>query len=152
MPVKFSNRVVLPTGTVLAVCTEAIRQNDTQIMAVSVMECCVKKISPCITQGAAKVLQFRDADTEDYSGATEITFDVWQGGIGGTSLLSYSLTGSDLTLANDYTFQVTIDNADSLSLPAGSHHCEAWVTLAGGERRCVGLGRFKVIDSRKHDA
>lgn len=152
MAIRFSNRVVLPTGTVLAVCTEAIQQNDTQIMAVSVMACCVKQLDPCIVQGAAKVMQFRDAATEDYSGATEITFDVWQGGIGGTSLLSYSLTGTDITLVNDYTFQLTINNTDSASLPAGSHHCEAWVTMAGGERRCVGLGRFKVIDSRKYDA
>lgn len=151
MQIRYSNRVVLPVGTVLAVCAEAIRQNDTQIMAVDIMACCAKQLDPCIVQGAAKKLQFRDAVTEDYSGATEITFDVWQGGISGTSLLAYSLTGTDIALVNDYTFELTIDNTDSASLPAGSHHCEAWVTMAGGERRCVGLGRFKVIDSRKHD-
>jgi hypothetical protein len=115
------------------------------------MACCVQTISPCIVQGAAKVLDFTDNDTEDYSGATEITFDIWQGGVNGASLLSYSLTGTDITLINDYTFRASISNSDSASLPAGRHHCEAWVTLSGGERRCVGLGRFEVTDSRKHD-
>lgn len=151
MAIRFSTRTVLPVGGI-AQCPVPIRENDSQTIQVRIMACCVQDISPCIVQGAAKIFSFADNDTVDYSGASEITFDVWQNKISGTSLLSYSLTGGEITLANDYTFQMTIGNTDSLALPAGRHHCEAWVTLAGGERRCVGLGRFEVIDSRKHDA
>lgn len=151
MAIRFSGRTVMPVGGI-AQCPVVIREKDTQTIQVRIMACCVQEIRPCIVQGAAKIFSFADNDTVDYSGATEITFDAWQDNISGSSILSYSLTGGEITLANDYTFQMTIGNVDSLALPAGRHHCEAWVTLAGGARRCVGRGRFEVIDSRKHDA
>lgn len=150
MALRLNSRLVMGGGGI-PVCAIPIRENDSQTIQVRNMICCVQKIEPCIVQAAAKTFQFVDVTTEDYSTATEITFDAWRTSISGTSILSYSLTGGDITLVNDYTFQLTIGNADSASLPAGTHHCEAWVTLSGGERRCVGRGRFRVVDSRKHD-
>lgn len=145
-----SNRIVL-ISIPLAVCAIPIRENGVQIMEVSVSNCCVQEIEPCIVQGASKTLQFRDAATVDYSDASEITFDIWAGNIGGASIYSETFTGGGVTLADTNIFQVTITNAESAAFAAGRHYCEAWVTLSTGERRCVGLGRFTVTDSRKHD-
>ena len=152
MSLRPSGRIVLPTTPALAVCAVLVRENATQIVGVNVSACCAKDIEPCIVQGAAKTLQFRDAETVDYSDCTEITFDVWAQNISGTSLLSKTLSGATITVADGNIFQCTITNAQSAALPAGRHYCEAWVTLTTGERRCVGLGRFIVEDSRKHDA
>lgn len=129
-----------------------IRERAVQRVGVNVAINCSKEITPCVAQGAAKTFKFEDEATVDYSGATEITFDVWQNGIGGASLLSVSLSGSQITLPETNIFQFTLDNAASLALPKGRHWCEAWVTLSGGERRLVGSGWFEVQDTRKHDA
>ena len=147
--IAIPKRVVLQ-GLTIPTCVEVIRENAAQTLKVDFMDCCVKKISPCMAQSADKTFSFQDADTVDYSLATEITFDIWQG-IGGVSLYSGSLTGGEITLVNDYTFSLTIDNTDSSTFPKGNQHCEAWVTLSGGERRCVGSGPFQVIDTRKYD-
>ena len=147
---RLSNRLVMSGGGI-PVCPIPIREHASQSIQVRNMTCCVQKVAPCIVQSAAKSFQFIDVATQDYSTASEITFDIWRSSISGANLLSYSLTGGEITLVNDYTFQLTIGNTDSAALPAGTHHCEAWVTLSGGERRCVGRGRFRVIDSRKHD-
>lgn len=150
MSIRPSGRIVL--GAIpLAVCVHQIRENSTQRIGVRVSDCCVKEIAPCVAQGAAKVFQFVDLDTVDYGDATEITFDVWQNNIGGTSLLTKTLSGTDITIADANIFQFTLTNAQSAALPAGTHHCEAWVTLSTGDRRCVGMGRFRVEDTRKHD-
>lgn len=150
MSIRPSGRIVL--GAIpLAVCVHRIKENASQIVRVNVADCCVKDIRPCVVQGAAKVFQFVDAETVDYGDASEITFDVWQNNIAGTSILSKTLSGSDITIADANIFQFTLTNAQSAALPAGVHHCEAWVTLSTGDRRCVGLGYFTVEDARKHD-
>lgn len=132
--------------------TSRIEQNDSQTVRVDIMACCVQKLDLCLPQGAAKTFAFQDAETVDFSTATEITVDIWQGGIGGTSLLSVSLTGGQITLATDYRYQFKIGNATSAALPAGRHYCETWVTLASGDRRLTGAGTFSVINTRKFDA
>lgn len=150
MSIRPSGRIVL--GAIpLAVCVHRIRENASQIVRVNVAECCAKEIAPCVVQGAAKVFQFVDLETVDYSDASEITFDIWQNNISGTSLLTKTLSGATITIADGHIFQFTMTNAQSAALPAGTHHCEAWVTLSTGDRRCVGIGRFRVEDARKHD-
>lgn len=116
------------------------------------MTCCLRVIKPCLAQGAAVTFQFKDVNAAtDFTGASEITFDIWQGGIAGTPLLSKTLSGGDITLPDNRIFQLIVTNAESQALPRGRHHCEAWVTLSGGERRLVGAGPFLVKDTRKHD-
>jgi hypothetical protein len=150
MSIRPSGRIVVQTIP-LAVCIERVRENATQTIGVNVASCCAKDIDLCLVQGAAKTFQFRDAETVDYSGASEITFDIWQRTIGGPLLLSKSKTGGDILTPDGHIFQFTLGNSESAGLPKGRHHCEAWVTLATGQRRCVGIGRFEVQDSRKHD-
>lgn len=112
--------------------------------------CCSHRFDLCILQGADKNFVLQDVTTADFSTATEITFDVWQAGIGGTSLISYSLTGAEITTPADNTIAFTVPNADSTTLPNGTHHAEVWVTLSGGDR--IGArGKFKVEDTRKFD-
>jgi hypothetical protein len=144
-------RVVLASSPALLVCNIGIRQNDTQTLGVRAMKCCTKEINPCIAENADKTLNFVDLDTVDYSGATEITFDVWQNGQGGTNVVSKSLTGGTITLAEDHRFTCNITATDSDAMGPGHHWCEAWVTLSGGEKRLVGAGRFKCENTRKHD-
>ncbi|MDX1489438.1 MAG: hypothetical protein R3268_14605 [Acidiferrobacterales bacterium] len=111
---------------------------------------CSQTLNLCIAQGADKTFSLFDASTVDYSSATEITFDIWES-VTGASVLSKSLTGGDIVLSNAYTFTFDITGAESLAMSATTKHCEAWVTLSGGERRQVGSGRFKVQDTRKFD-
>lgn len=115
------------------------------------MSCCIKNIDPCIAQNADKTFSFVDSVDVDYSLATEITFDVWENITTGAILLSKSLTGGSITLVNDYTFTLNVTDAESGAMTKGRKHSEAWVTLSGGERRCVGSGPFTVIDTRKFD-
>lgn len=153
MSIRPSNRIVLASVPALAVCVTRVKEITEQTTRVDVMSCCVKHIDVCIPQGAAKVFKFQDEATVDYSGASEITFDVWDSvRDGSTNRLSLSMTGGDITLPNDYTFQFTLDGATTYDLPYGKLHCEAWVTLSGGEQRLVGAGVFEVVNTRKYDA
>jgi hypothetical protein len=149
---RSSWRYVLPSVPPLAYCLVPVREDAIQIARVDVMTCCVWKISLCVAQGAEKIFAFEDAATVDYSGATEITFDVWRDGIGGASLLSYSMTDDEIILVADNRFQFTLAGSVSALLPPGPHHAEAWVTLSTGARRLVGMGSFTVTDTRRHDA
>lgn len=149
--IAIPKRVVVH-GLYIPNCPEAIRENGSQTMEVRFMGCdCIADLAPCIAQSADKTFRFEDQATADYSLASEITFDIWQGGIAGSSLYSGSLTGGQITLIADNIFALTITGATSNAFPIGVHYCEAWVTLSGGERRMVGAGRFRVIDTRKHD-
>lgn len=150
--VRFSSRMVIAVSPPPAVCLVGIAENASQDIGVSVMACCPKKISPCIAQGAAKIFRFSDAATVDYSGALEITFDVWAVNINGANVFSKSLTGGGITLIDTNTFQLDVTNDESLLLPIGWSHCEAWVTLSNGDRRLVGIGNLEVTDTRMHDA
>jgi len=151
MSIRPSGRIVLPRIPTLAVCTIPIRENGIETVRVSAMSCCGKQISPCIVQGAAKTFQFTDSASVDFTGSSEVTFTIWQKNIAGTQLLNKVYTGSDISFPSDNVFSLTITNSESAALPAGVQYCEAWVTISTGERRCVGLGRFTVEDSRKHD-
>ena len=124
---------------------------SSQNIRVSFMECCVKRINPCIAQGSDKVFSFIDSVSVDYSLASQITFDVWENIGSGSSLISKSLTGGDITLVNDYTFTLSISDTESGNLTPGSKYCEVWVTSIGGELNLVGAGPFTVIDTKKFD-
>lgn len=139
-------------GLSLLPCVVPIRENGLQVVGVRYVYCDgIYRIDAQIAQNADKTFQFKDAATTDYSLATEITFDVWQGNISGTNLYSGSLTGGEIALVADNVFALTIDNAESGAFPIGRHYCEAWVTLPGSVKRCAGAGSFLVIDTRKHD-
>jgi hypothetical protein len=134
------------------VCVYTIRENATQTARIDYMSCgCSQQLDICIAQGADKTFTLQDATTVDYSSATEITFDIWESVNGGASVLSFSLTGGDIVLANAYSFTFDISGTESAAMTATRKHCEAWVTLSGGERRMVGAGAFRVQDTRKFD-
>ena len=139
-------------GLSLLPCVVPIKENGLQIAGVRYVYC--NGIFPLdlkIAQNADKTFQFKDAATTDYSLASQITFDIWQTNISGANLYSGSLTGGEIALVADNVFALTIDNTESGAFPIGRHYCEAWVTLPGSVRRCVGVGTFFVIDTRKHD-
>lgn len=139
-------------GLSLLPCVAPIRENGLQSVGVRYVYCDgIFPLDLRIAQNADKTFQFKDAATTDYSLATEITFDIWQNNISGASLYSASLTGGEITLIADNVFSLTIDNTESGAFPARRHYCEAWVTLPGSVKRCVGAGGFLVIDTRKHD-
>lgn len=150
MPLVHVRRLIR-SGGAPRICPVPIRADEIEILEVRAMACRAPVIRPDIVQGAEKTFHFRDLPGEDFTEATEITFDVWERTIAGDVLLSYSLSGSTVTLVNARTFAVTVTNAQSLALPKGRHHCEAWVTRSSGARLCVGRGWMLVHDSRKHD-
>lgn len=147
--VAIPNRRVVG-GLSVPTCIERISEDAEQTFKVGFMSCKIQEISPFIAQNASKTFSFKST-SDDYSLATEITFDVWQGNISGSPIYSASLTGGQITLVADGQFSLTITSAQSGALPIGRHYCEAWVTLPGNARRPVGIGRFQVIDTRKFD-
>ena len=151
MSMVISPRIVLPALAGVVICTHRIKENATQTARIDYMSCgCSQELDLCIAQSADKTFNLQDATTIDYSTATEVTFDVWES-ISGTSVITKTLTGGDITLANAYTFTFDITGTESNAMSATTKYCEAWVTLSSGERRMVGKGRFKVEDTRKHD-
>lgn len=141
----------LPALAGAVVCVYTIRANATQKARIDYMSCgCSQVLELCIAQGADKTFTLQDAATIDYSSATEITFDIWES-INGASVLSFSLTGGEIVLANAYSFTFDISGTESGAMSASSKYCEAWITLSGGERRMVGKGAFRVEDTRKFD-
>jgi len=113
-------------------------------------DCCSQQFSMCLLQGTDKTFLLTDRSTADFSSATEVTFDVWASPTG-TSLLSYSLTGGEISIVDDYKISFAIPNSTSTGLSAGRKYAEAWVTFADGTR--IGAkGVFIVQDTRKHDA
>jgi len=110
------------------------------------MGTCLEIDSACIAQGADKVFQCVDANANtSYGGATEITFQVCEGTTDGAVILTKTLTGGDVILVNDYTFQFTVTAAESAALAEGWQAYKASVTLASGDVRRVGAGTFRVI-------
>lgn len=150
MSVRFSNRAVAEKVN-QAFCPVPIREQASQTIKVNIVNCSYQKIDVTIVQGADKSFIFQDQLTADYSNATEITVDVWENNINGSSIYSASLTGSDITLISDSSFTMTIDSSESELFPRGNHYIEIWVTLPGTVKRAVGIGRFRVVDSRKQD-
>ena len=151
MTIRPSGRVVVPTVPGVPVCTYRTKSYALHIERFTFMACCVKRLDLCIAQGADKTFRFVESET-DLTGVSEITFDIWAGNINGTSLVSLSLTGSDITVPDPEFFQFSIDRTTSGNLAAGRHYCEAWVTSSEGDRLIVGAGKFEVQDTRKHDA
>lgn len=150
MPIILPSRIVLPSSPALRLCPVTIAENATQTITVSAMSCCTKTIRLCIAQFADKRFIFNDAASADYSGASEITFDVWERATG-ASLLSKSLSGGSITLTSNNSFTLSVTDVESGAMSKGNKACEAWVTLSGGERRLVGRGAFSVTDTRKYD-
>lgn len=150
MPIIVPGRIVLATSPAMAVCTASIAENATQTARIEVMSCCIKDLDLCIPQNAAKTFILQDATTVDYSGATEITFDVWES-IGGAAVIGKSLTGGGIILTNAYTMTFSLTGAESGAMTPTKKYCEVWVTLSTGERRIAGAGPFRVEDTRKHD-
>lgn len=156
MSVRISSGLVISSLAERVPCPIRIREITSQTIRVSILACCYQQDEICIVQGAAKDFSCVDSSAgADYSSATEITFDIWDkkpGAAGATNLVSRSLSGITITVANDTTFSFSISSAQSVALPAGAGWYEAWVTQAGGELRLVGAGRVRIIDMRKQDA
>lgn len=106
-------------------------------------------VKPKIYQGTDNVLQFTDL-VAGLTGATVVTFDVWQDSISGTSLISKSL-GSGVTVVSSTVCNVTLSETDT-AIVAGSHYCELHVTTSAGDRVLAAVGTLQVIDTRKYDA
>lgn len=139
-------------GLSITSCTLAVRENGTQVIGVRYMYCDgIYRIEPVIAQNADKLFQLKDTQSTDYSLADEITFDIWQGSISGPNLFSTSLTGGGIIVPADNIISFEIDSATSGAFPIGRQYCEAWVTISGGFRRCIGAGPFTVKDTRKFD-
>lgn len=153
MTINVSTDPTLPTLAGAVVCTYTIRSNATQTARIDYMSCgCPKTLDLCIAQGADKTFVLQDAPTIDYSSAVEITFDVWESDAPGSPLLlSRSLTGGDIILINAYSFTFDISGPESAALGTGNKRCEAWVILAGDEADPVGIGAFRVQNTRKFD-
>lgn len=113
---------------------------------------CAKRIDPCIPQASDLELHFVDAETVNYTVASEITFDVYESRTGSASaLLAYSLTGGTLILTQSNAFRVIITDTQSAALTRSRKWCEVWATSNGGSRSLLGAGPFKVFDTRKYD-
>jgi len=151
MSLAISWGLSLATGAQASPCPVSLPLSATsQIVRTRMSDCCSSRFEMCILQNADKSFVLTDSTSSDFSTATEITFDVWNS-ISGTNLLSYSLTGGELSVVDDYKISFTIPNADSAELPPGRRYAEAWVTFADGTR--IGAkGVFIVQDTRKHDA
>ena len=149
---RASGRAVLASSPARHVCRVRIAEYAEITQRIDIMSCKPRTGRIEILENADVVLSFYDSQDVDYTGAAAATFDVWQGGIGGANLLSKTLSGGDITFANDYTLTLDIGNAESGAMPVGTHYFELWVTLSGGERRCPLTGRLEVKDTRKHDA
>ncbi len=132
-----------------AIFTLPMRLITTQTIQVSFMADCYQEIDPCIPQGADRAFIFVDRGGADISAATEITVDIWQT-INGASVFSASLTGGGVTLPADDRIMFELTGAESAAIDAGNRHIEIWVTLSG-DRYLLGMGPFKVIDTRKYD-
>ncbi len=150
MSVILPSRIVLTQMAGTVVCPVQIRQNATETVRIDYMTCCIKVLYMCIAQNADKTYLMVDKSSTDFSAATEITFDIWEN-FGGTLVLSKSLTGADITLANDFTYTFDITSTESGAMSATRKYCETWITASGGDRQISGAGVFEVKDTRKFD-
>ena len=148
---RLSQRLVVSDSPGVGLCRIAVREIATQTIRISVLACCVWKLSVCVARGADKNLFFADAETAEYDGAQEITFHVRAHGIHGAVIYSATLTGGEIALIADNKFLINMTAAESALLPVGRHYAAAWVTTSTGDEYLVGQGNFDVIDTRKHD-
>jgi len=152
MALRPSNRIVRTPSPSPVVCVIVSYSDGTETIVVDVRSCRVRRVNVEIQQGAAKTFLFADNPAVDFTGATEVTFDLWRNNINGTSLLSKTYTGGDITFTDDNIVSVPITAAESLALPAGGHWLEVWVTPSEGGPLCLAAGAFRVFDRRKRDA
>lgn len=149
---RVSGRHVIQNPLRRAPCPVSVNTTKTQNANINIMGCCVEdQFHLCIDQSSDKPFTLTDAETVDFTAATEIVFGVWQGGVNGTPLLSYSLTGGEISLIADNVVAFTIPNADSGTLPPGRHHAELWV-VTPGPIRLDAVGTLTVRDTRNFDA
>jgi len=147
-------RVVLFAGPSQAFCDVEVFECLNHEIGVQFLTCCVELMNPapCIGQAADGNYTFTDRTSgADYSMATEITFDVWEG-IESLSdnLISKSLTGGTIVVPNSTSFILSITAAESQAMTPGVKYCEAW-TIISGDRVCIGNGPFTVVNTRKFD-
>lgn len=152
MKLVISDAVVLNKITGAPPCLVLIQWCSEETIGVSLLSCELKKAAASIIQGEDKRFYFVDGSSLELGNAIEITVDVWEKGINGVSLISAALTREELILINDNTFALDITSAQSLTLPIGTHYLEVWAITADGKKVNLAIGRFSVIDSRKHDA
>lgn len=149
---RVSGRYVIQNPLRRAPCPVRIDTTKTQNVRINIMACCgTDKFHLCVDQSSDTPFTLTDADTVDFTAATEIVFGVWRTNVNGASLLSYSLTGGEISLIADNVITFTIPNADSGSLPPGKHHAELWV-VTPGPIRSDAVGTLTVRDTRNFDA
>lgn len=112
---------------------------------------CIEEDAICVAQGGYETLKFEGVDGSDFSGATQITFDVWES-FEGASVISKTLTGGDITIGADNSFQLDLTSAETLAMAPTVKYYEAWVTTSGDRKYPVSKGTFTVEDTRKQDA
>lgn len=113
---------------------------------------CSARLNLCIAQSSARTFSLSGPSTDDYSGFSEITFDIWEKPLSGANILSIDLTGGRITLANPSTVQFKITHTESGNFTPGTKHCECWGIDSDSNRVILGKGQFLVEDTRKHDA
>ena len=150
MSIAIPSRVVLSASVSKPVCVEPVATDDLQIIRIETMACCMKFVDLCIAQNSDKTFQFQDSTDIDFSTATEVNFDIWES-ISGSSVLSKTLTGGDITVASPNVLQMGITDTESGAMSATRKYCELWITVSGGDRFPAGAGVFRVIDTRKFD-
>lgn len=147
MSLALSWALSIPSGAQVPPCLEQVRLITNQEASIRMTSCCSNRFSLCILQGADKTFLLSDLVTADFSGASEITFDLYRAGI---NTLSYSVSGGQISQPNDYQVSFDVPGSDSLALLPGKHEAELWVTFTDGTR--IGsLGTMTVEDTRKYD-
>ena len=151
MTITLSPGIIMTGLAGASICLVPIRANQTELVRIDYMSCCVENISLCIAQNADKTYSFSDNSGVDFSAATEISFTIWESRGDGVLVLDKTLSAGDITLASPTVFQLHVTHDDSSAMTPTRKYCEVWVTLLGGEQRLTGAGHYLVEDTRKFD-
>ncbi len=122
-----------------------------KIVRVGYVAECIQEDSICVAQGGHETLKFVGVEGSDFSGATEITFGVWES-FDGPAVIGKTLSGGDITIGADNSFQLDLTSAETLVMTPTTKYYAAWVTTTGGRKFPVGEGDFSVQGTRRHDA
>lgn len=132
--------------------TTLVRLRLQKTVGVGFVDKCIYQDNICVAQAGAETLVFNGVGDSDFSAAIEITFQVWESvNAGSTQLISKSLTGGDITLGSDASFQLDLSATETGALAARVNYYEVWVTMTGDRPYAVGKGNFQVEDTRKYD-
>ncbi len=115
---------------------------------------CIARLNLCIPQhddqGYLMTVYDQRGELVDISEAQEITFIIATN-VGGTILLTKTLTGGGITLNNAHQFNFAISSAQSGAMTAGEYYCEVQIINSVGDQKTVGAGKFTVDDTRIGD-